>query len=768
MKRLLEKLLSTQPQSNWIADTIISLPRIVGGLLLAFVFGASKFGVPWSSNDLPLFGTPDWFIEDVSKFGGVFGIAPILFSWLAAASETFGGIMLALGLKTRLAAFMIMCTMLVAIFFQKWDSGVWGILPALGFLWVSLYSMVLGSGRLGIDYFLSRKIKSSRLLHTPVAMLNRKTRFTKATTILLLVTSGPLFAQDKTVVFEVAANEEDIQNIGIRGSVSPLSWNKTYPMTDEDGDGIFEAKITFNTSNPYVKFKFTNGANVELDGSDSRIVWFKEETIHKVYDYNEFEYYTEEQIERLTYTKAQIQEDLKLLNGAIQYLHPAVFQYIDSASLQMELKQIESELIEGSNLVSFYNSISKFVAKIKCSHTFTNPWNQGPDVEKAIFYQPDKLPITFHRIGNKLFVDKNASKSERIASGLEILGINEISTDSILNCLTQYVTSDGNNYEKKLERLSLNGSEKYSLFDIFYSSVFGSFDQFELQLKNHQTGAQFIETIDAVSKTHRTKILQERYGNIRTTLRDGWNFELLNEQLGALTIKSFAVQRNEFNWKNIIDDAIDELNDKSVPNLIIDIRGNEGGQGEVGEYILERIFQKPFYAPAMESSVRYLTIPNDYKNHISTWNKFPYDFNGKIENTQRGRFYLKQKYSVAGKTYKPRKNGYKGKVYLITDASNSSATHLMASYAKQVDEITIVGQATGGNQLGTNGGFIFFLRLPNSRIVVDIPVVNMFIPPISGEPKDGGIEPDIYVEKSLRDFIEDRDPAIEKILSIID
>ncbi len=338
----------------------------------------------------------------------------------------------------------------------------------------------------------------------------------------------------------------------------------------------------------------------------------------------------------------------------------------------------------------------------------------------------------------------------------------------MLTILAEYVTADGNNYEKKLERLTLTGTEKHSLFDIFHPIVFGSTSQFELSLKDHKTQITTTEFVAATSKTNRTKVLQERYDNLERSLRDGWNFELLNERVGKLTIKSFAVQRNEFDWKAIIDQAIEELNEKDIPNLIIDIRENEGGQGEVGEYILERIIKVPFTAPAMESSVRYLTIPDEYKKHISTWDQFPYDFTKKVDQNLGDRYTLKKKYSVGGKTYKPKKNGYKGEVFLITDASNSSATHLMAAFSKQIDGITLVGQETGGNQLGTNGSFIFFLRLPNTRIDVDIPVINMFVPPLEGKAKDGGIKPDVIVEKNYQNFIDGRDAEVEKILSLIE
>lgn len=767
MRQIIARLLKTQPQANLFGDILLSIPRVICGLLLAFDFGSSKFGMPWSDNDLSLFAIPDWFVEDVATFGGIFAIAPYFFAWVAAASETLGGLALVLGLKTRLASFLIIMTMLGAIFLQKWDNGLWTMLPAMSFLWVSVYTLVLGSGRFGLDYMLSKSLKRRDILSMPIGQLNIKTNSTRSLTLVFLLVSLSLSAQDRKVKFSVDMRAESAQNVAIKGSISPLSWDKGLSLKDEDGDGVFEVDVAFNTSNRYVEFKFVNNGQEELDGSDKRIVWFTDSAQIIDRTFNEFEYFNTGQLAKLTFSSEQIEEDVAMLGRIIQYLHPAIYRYTDSVSLQADLMQLQSEMTAQPDLVSAYKAISKFAAKVKCSHTFTNPWNQGTNIKRAIFFQRDKLPITFTRLGERLFVDKNASENDHVRSGLEILSINGIAVDSILTTLSQYVTSDGNNYEKKLERLTLTGTEKYSLFDIFHPIVFGSSSQFQLHLKDHQTEVTTTEIVTATSKTNRTKVLQERYDNLKTSLRDGWNFELLNDQVGKLTIKSFAVQRNEFDWKAIIDQAFEELNYKSIPNLIIDIRENEGGQGEVGEYILEHIISEPFVAPAMQSSVRYLTIPQEYQKHISTWDRFPYDFTKKIDGQQGDRYLLKQKFSAGGKTYKPKKNGYKGEVFLITDASNSSATHLMAAFAKQIDSITLVGKETGGNQLGTNGGFIFFLRLPNTRIDVDIPVINMFVPPFSGEAIDGGIQPDFAIEKTWENLIVGRDAEVEKILSII-
>lgn len=162
MKRitqLLKSIITPVTQKHWISDFAFAIPRVLCGFFLTSSFGADKFGMPWTadSQNLNLFEVSAWFPEDVAAYGGLFAIAPVFFAWMGAFSEAVGGLFLMLGLKTRIASFLILCTMLVAIFMQKWNQGLWSMLPAMGFLWVALYHLFLGSGRFGLDYLISKK-----------------------------------------------------------------------------------------------------------------------------------------------------------------------------------------------------------------------------------------------------------------------------------------------------------------------------------------------------------------------------------------------------------------------------------------------------------------------------------------------------------------------------------------------------------------------------------------------------------------------------------
>ncbi len=163
MKNILKILVTPILQKYWFADLIFAIMRFIAGMLLALSFGADKFGMPWTPDgqNLNLFEVSAWFPKDVAEYGGIFALMPVFFAWMGAFSEAVGGLFLAFGLKTRIASFLIMCTMLVAIFMQKWGQSTWGMLPAMGFLWLSIYNLYLGSGRFGLDHIITNKFLKS-------------------------------------------------------------------------------------------------------------------------------------------------------------------------------------------------------------------------------------------------------------------------------------------------------------------------------------------------------------------------------------------------------------------------------------------------------------------------------------------------------------------------------------------------------------------------------------------------------------------------------
>ena len=76
----------------------------------------------------------------------------------------------------------------------------------------------------------------------------------------------------------------------------------------------------------------------------------------------------------------------------------------------------------------------------------------------------------------------------------------------------------------------------------------------------------------------------------------------------------------------------------------------------------------------------------------------------------------------------------------------------------------LIGQETGGNLRGINGGQILFLKLPFSNIEIDFPILGDFTKSMMN---NSGIMPDIETTITQKDIAESFDKVIEETLKIM-
>ncbi len=112
-----------------------------------------------------VFGGMDGFTQFVASLNVP---SPALMAWAAALAEFGGGVLLALGLATRLAALGHMCVMAIAITQVHWAQGFKAHVAngnAAGYEWqVALFCMALclfmrGAGPLSLDRLISKRLR---------------------------------------------------------------------------------------------------------------------------------------------------------------------------------------------------------------------------------------------------------------------------------------------------------------------------------------------------------------------------------------------------------------------------------------------------------------------------------------------------------------------------------------------------------------------------------------------------------------------------------
>lgn len=123
-------------------DFVLALFRVFVGLSLMLAHGSGKIPVS------------DGFIEHIGSLGFP---NPALFAWAAALSEYVGAFLLAIGLFTRPASFVIAITMFVAAFLNHSGDPFGVAEKAYLYLAIGLLFTLLGSGRFGVDSLLRKR-----------------------------------------------------------------------------------------------------------------------------------------------------------------------------------------------------------------------------------------------------------------------------------------------------------------------------------------------------------------------------------------------------------------------------------------------------------------------------------------------------------------------------------------------------------------------------------------------------------------------------------
>jgi putative oxidoreductase len=274
MQKLFDLLFRPILMPRWWQDVFISIPRIICGYWLSSDFGASKFGLPWSPSEinLGLFEVVFWFPSDVSAYGGIFKTFSVFLAYMGAFSEGIGGIAFILGFQTRLFSFLMACTMLVAVLCQQWDNGLWSMMPALGILWVSMFHLIIGSGRFSVDYLIFQKqnLRIGILSFLPI--------------VLVLLMSGVQPTKIQTVTVQVTLpHKTPVSTIGVRGNDSPLNWDSDFAMKEVIKDSIYTAQFKINTGFKFTRIKFALNGDIELKDQDKRYILFDEKTTNTSY-----------------------------------------------------------------------------------------------------------------------------------------------------------------------------------------------------------------------------------------------------------------------------------------------------------------------------------------------------------------------------------------------------------------------------------------------------------------------------------------------------
>lgn len=445
--------------------------------------------------------------------------------------------------------------------------------------------------------------------------------------------------------------------------------------------------------------------------------------------------------------------DVSILRQAWETLHPGLYRYATPEQMTQRLDGLAAAWRTPASFRDRFLALSRVTASVRCGHTYPSPYNGGDSVVSRLYPDRALVPFRFIWVDRVMVVTHDDSAERVLPRGTVVRAIDGVPTEELLASLVTLARADGSSDAKRVSLMEVRGDDRFETFDIHLPLILPLRDRARFTLGDGRT-------VEAGLLA-----LAERQANSPMAVQPSgdtnpWTLAKGDDGIHRLTMPGWALYNSTFDWASWLGAVMDDLSGDGARGLIVDLRGNEGGN-DCGDVILTRLTDRDIPRSRNQRFVRYRSVPEALRPHLSTWDRTFYDWGDMAQpDPERPGFY---RLTRPGETdeaapIRPAGRRFTGKVVVLCDSSNSSATFGFAETVKDTGLATLIGTPTGGNRRGINGGAFFFMKLPASEIVIDLPLIASFP---EGPQPDAPIEPDLRVATTIDDIRTGRDAQMD-------
>jgi hypothetical protein len=408
--------------------------------------------------------------------------------------------------------------------------------------------------------------------------------------------------------------------------------------------------------------------------------------------------FTSENPDTQQLSPSQLKEDVSVLRKALEKYHPGLYWYTSKDEFNQAWNSLNSQLDKPMSDIEFFAQLLPVVANVKCAHTFFFP-------SEEIFTRGTRFPLDLKFINGKAYIMPDSLNQYQIPKGSELLSVNGKSLNGIVNLLLPELMAQGGNVGWKYVLLE-NDFQNYYYYSIDQP------ESFEIEYTDYATKQKVLRTVAGSGEEVRRRHWKNWYPKetgAPLTLK-----YFTNPDVALITIKSFSKGRYKQyhqDFDKLIAQYFAELQTKHTQHLIIDVRGNEGGNNP------EKLYS-------------YIARLNDK------------DTDGKVIN--------------------PAGHHFDGDVIVLANERSISAQESFVAIFKNNDRGLTMGQPTPGSYEGLCGGNKRRIILPNSHFEIRIPLHashRTYITPVHDQ-KGEGLSLDIKVDVNIDDVVSGKDAAL--------
>jgi hypothetical protein len=464
------------------------------------------------------------------------------------------------------------------------------------------------------------------------------------------------------------------------------------------------------------------------------------------------------------YSPDKLQKDYSVYQQILEEAHPGLYWYQSKDSMDYYFKWGREKLKDSLTETDFRKVLAYVTAKINCGHTsvrVSKKYSRYIDTTRITRMFPLSLKLWDDTAVVAANLDRRDSLLKR---GTIIKKINGKPIPKIIDTLFNFISTDGYNTTHKYQALSNRG-----YFGSLYTSLFGLYPGYNIEYTDStgfsrqtviRTYRPAPDTAERAAIRPVRSIPQPSRKETRSVRRNAVRLLKIDstERVAMMDLNSFG---RGYGLKAFFRRSFKTLKKNKIEHLIIDVRGNGGGSVTNSTSVTRYIADHPFkvadslYAIAKRKKYsRY--IKNDFFNRL-----FMTFFTRRRADGYYHFRYFEQKH------FKPKKkNHFDGKVYILTGGNSFSATTLFASSLIRQDNVTVVGEETGGGAYGNSAWLIPDVTLPETRVRFRLPLFRLVID--KDYPKTGkGVQPEVEVKPTVDAIKRGADYKVEKAMELI-
>ena len=403
---------------------------------------------------------------------------------------------------------------------------------------------------------------------------------------------------------------------------------------------------------------------------------------------------------------------------------------VDRTNWDNQYKALITEVQNSKNDYEYYRLLQKFCATLKDGHT--NVWFPKEIQDNIFTNEFGEFKFVLSNIDGKAIITKvSKSKKEEFPIGTEIVKVNGMTTDHFIQQKVKpYISSSTQHI--------LNDRSIEYLLEGYKGATFS----LELKLPNSKT--------KSIKVTLNKSTEQELYPQEKTS---PFEFKWVKKDVAYIALNSFG------SWEimEMFSEKLPEI--QQAKKLIIDLRENGGGNGNIAREIIKYLTKDTILYGSKSKSRLHIPAYKAWGYYSKVGDTLNNDWQKQAFLSYKDEFYHDfpyQSYSTANLDI-PR---IEIPTVILIGHKTASAAEDFLIYADNQENMTKIGEPTFGST-----GQPLVLQLGNGSYARICAKQDTY--PDGREFVGYGIKPDIEIKMTLTDYMENKDPVLEKAIEYL-